>query len=116
MLGKSYLVLAIGIAALFAGVMYTITLSTGKMVDAQSELLRARIQGEISGEQYTLRSQEAEQSYRQNVSEALEKLASKFEAVAGIIKKITPESNASENVSILSKNLTAAIESFRSGG
>jgi hypothetical protein len=116
MLGKSYLAIAIGIAALFAGVMYTITLSTSKMVDTQSELLRARIQGEISGDEYSLRAQEVEQSYRENVSEALEKLASKFEAVTGIIEEITPESNASDNVSILSKNLTAAIESFRSGG
>jgi hypothetical protein len=116
MLGKSYLAIAIGIAALFAGVMYTITLSTSKMVDTQSELLRARIQGEISGDEYSLRTKKVEQSYRENVSEALEKLASKFEAVTGIIEEIAPESNVSENVSILSKNLTAAIESFRSGG
>ncbi len=116
MLGKSYLVLAVGIAALFAGVVYTITLSTGKMVDAQSELLRARIQGEIGEEEYSLRSQELEQSYRQDVAEALERLVDKFRMVADIINKIAPESNVSDNVSELSRNLTTAIESFREGG
>ncbi len=116
MLGKGYLALALGIATLFAGVVYTVTLSTSKMIDSQTQLLRARIQGEIGEEEYALRSQEIEHDYRQSVAAALSRLADKFRAVAGIIEKLTPESNVSENVSQLSENLTLAIENFETGG
>ena len=113
MLGKSYVLLGIGVVALFVGVVYAIALSTGKLVDTQTELLSARIQGEIGEEQYALRSQEAEQSYRQEVAEALERLAGRLWEVAGIVQNVTPESNATRNITMLAQNLSAAIESFR---
>ncbi|NOZ59629.1 MAG: hypothetical protein GXO66_08675 [Euryarchaeota archaeon] len=116
MLGKTYILLALGIAVLFASVMYAITLSTGRLMDTQTELLRQRIQGELSGEVYAQRSAEAERSYRQEVADALERLAEKFGAVAELINQTAPELNATRNLSILSRNLSEAIEGFRSGG
>ncbi|WP_456473851.1 hypothetical protein [Candidatus Pyrohabitans sp.] len=111
MLGKSYVLLGIGVVALFVGVVYTIALSTGKLVDTQTELLSARIQGEIGEEQYAQRSQEAEQGYRQEVAEALERLAGRL----GEVAQNVPEGNATRNITMLAQNLSAAIESFRGG-
>jgi hypothetical protein len=116
MLGKAYIALALGVAMLFASIVYTVTYSTGKLVDKQAELLRQRIHGELSGEMYAQRSAEAERSYRHEVASALERLAEKFRAVAKLINQTAPELNATRNLSLLSRNLSEAIESFRSGG
>ncbi len=115
MLGRTYFLLAIGVALLFGSVVYTITMSTGRLVDTQAELLRQRISGELGDASYAQRSAEAEKSYRQEVAEALEKLVEKLRAAAGLLNRTAPESNLTANLSALSSNLTAAIESLRGG-
>ncbi|NOZ82649.1 MAG: hypothetical protein GXN98_02355 [Euryarchaeota archaeon] len=116
MLNKTGVALGLGIAVLFAGVVYTLTSSTARLIDTQAELLKARVHGELGGEEYAELSQEAERSYRQSVAEALGGIVEKIEEVAVIVDRLMPESNASSNVSELARNLSIAVQDFSAEG
>ncbi|GEM_PF-2075389 len=116
MLGRTGVALGLGIAVLFAGVVYTLTSSTARLIDTQAELLKARVHGELGGEDYAELSKEAERSYRQSVAEALGRIVEKIEEVAGLAERLLPESNTSSNISLLARNLSMAVENFSAEG
>ncbi len=116
MLNKTGVVLSLGIAVLFAGVVYTLTSSTARLIDTQAELLKARVHGEIGGGEYAELSREAERSYREAVGDALGRIVDKIEEVAEVVDLLVPGSNASTNVTELARNLSLAVENFTESG
>ncbi|NOZ76333.1 MAG: hypothetical protein GXO65_01350 [Euryarchaeota archaeon] len=107
--------LAVGVVALYAGIMLTMSGATGSMIDAQSDAMRARLRGEISDAEYTERSKGAEYAWREEVADQLERLKDKFDEVVGIIEKVSPETNATGNLSMVSGNLSEGIDTLRGG-
>jgi hypothetical protein len=112
----AYVAIAIGIVTLYAGIMHTMSSATGSMIDAQSDAMRSRVRGEISDAEYAERSKEAEFAWRNKVAEQLDRVRDKFDEMVGVIEKVSPETNATENLTAVSRNLSTGIDELRGGG
>ncbi|GBE17783.1 hypothetical protein BMS3Abin16_00371 [archaeon BMS3Abin16] len=88
MLQKTNLIFAVGIIALFVGVVYTMVNITNTMITEQTGLLDARAGDQIGGVEYQRRGRESEKMYRGRIADALERIESKFLEVAKIVGRL----------------------------
>lgn len=111
---KNFLVIGLGIAIFYVTMVGSIVNTTGTFVDEQALLMDKFSKRELGENEYHKLSKQSERNYRNEVADKLELFSQKYNEVAEIVYKVAPpDTNLTQNLSMISGNLTKGIKELR---